>query len=256
MLKYKLSRFVKNNKAVFQSYIFLRDARSYFHYKSKGEFSQHGEDVFLAKYFASQPKGFYVDIGSSHPFRISNTYSLYRRGWSGIAVDAIPTFAWLYRLWRPRDVFVNVGIGADAGRMIYNELTPSVLSSFDEGYVKRFVESGEAAIHRRYEVDVITPNTLLERYCSDRKIDFLSIDVEGFDYAILSAINFTRFRPSLISVEFNTEGDRQAMLTLFTSMRYEPVTEIGCNLFVADVSGGDPNYCAEVSADIIHITSR
>ncbi len=236
MFRYKLSRFVKNNKALFQSYILLRDVRSFFQYKSKGEFSQHGEDVFLAKYFASKLKGFYVDIGASHPFRISNTYSLYRRGWSGIAVDAIPTFTWLYRLWRPRDVFVNVGIGADAGRMTYNELTPSVLSSFDESYVKSLVESGKAAIHRRYEVDVITPDTLLARHCSDRKIDFLSIDVEGLDYAILRAINFTKFRPSLISVEFNTEDDRQAMLAFFTSMRYAPVTEIGCNLLVADVS--------------------
>jgi hypothetical protein len=245
MIKYRISQYIKNNKTIFQTYLLLRDVRSYISYKAKGEFSQHGEDIFLNEYFASHSKGFYVDIGSSHPFRISNTYNLYRRGWSGIAVDAIPTFTWLYRLWRPRDVFVNVGIGADAGRMTYNELTPSVLSSFDEGYVKRLVETGEAAIHRRYEVNVITPNTLLERYCNGRKIDFLSIDVEGLDYAILRAIDFAQFRPSLISVEFNSEDDRHAMLAFFTTMRYEPVAEIGCNLLVADVSDSETklNLC-------------
>ena len=53
-------------------------------------FSQEGEDLVLARIFEGKKNGFYVDIGAHHPTRFSNTHYFYRRGWSGINIDAMP----------------------------------------------------------------------------------------------------------------------------------------------------------------------
>jgi hypothetical protein len=49
-------------------------------------YSQEGEDMILQRMFGEKKHGFYVDVGAHHPRRFSNTYSFYRRGWSGINI--------------------------------------------------------------------------------------------------------------------------------------------------------------------------
>jgi len=51
-------------------------------------YSQEGEDLILLRIFEKKRIGFYVDVGSHHPFRFSNTYLFYRLGWRGINIDA------------------------------------------------------------------------------------------------------------------------------------------------------------------------
>lgn len=229
-----IARLIKRNSATTMTYVVLRDIKSYVQGLMKGSFSQHGEDIFLDQHFKSISNGFYIDIGSSHPFRISNTYSLYRKGWSGVAVDPIPIFKSLFKLWRPRDVFVNKGVAPESGNLLYQELLPSVLSTFDVAYAKKLVTEGRAELLQTYRVEVVSPNTLFEKWVGSQKVDFLSVDVESLDFSILAAIDFDRFRPGLICVEFNSADDRVRLMNLFEANGYSLMTEIGCNLFVGD----------------------
>ena len=50
-------------------------------------FSQYGEDTIIRKHF-NKSEGFYIDVGAHHPFRQSNTASLWLHGWQGVNVDA------------------------------------------------------------------------------------------------------------------------------------------------------------------------
>lgn len=77
------------------------------------------------------------------------------------------------------------------------------LSTFSEGQVERLVRMGKA-IESVISIDVITFESIIKDYCSDRSPDFLTIDVEGSDYEILKTIDFGRYRPKLICVEINT----------------------------------------------------
>jgi hypothetical protein len=214
----------------------LRDSISYIKYRRKGSFSQHGEEEFLARYFYGQRHGKYIDIGCSHPFRISNSYGLYRSGWDGIAVDPIPVFSKLFRMWRPRDTFLNMGVASEEGKLAYFELIPSVLSTFDENVAKSLVEAKQAHLLNSYLVDVISPNSLMRKFAKGQTIDFLSIDVETFDFTILRAIDFAMYRPRLICVEFNTDDEMQAMADYLSSVGYARVAILGCNLLVEDTS--------------------
>ncbi len=188
----------------------------------------------MLEWFGRERRGFYVDIGCSHPFRISNTYLLYTLGWAGVAVDPIPHFASLYRRWRPRDVFINQGVGATESTLTYYELIPSVLSTFDQSYAQKKISAGEASLNKEYQVTVRTPNSIFSQFASDQKIDLLSVDVEGLDIEILSALDFNQFRPGVILVEFNTNRDKQILVTLLEAAGYDCSRTIGCNLFAVD----------------------
>ena len=75
-----VNRWIRNRRAE-------ADARRF----EPGEsFSQCAEDM-IARSLIDTSAGRYVDIGSGHPVRGSNTYSLYRQGWSGLLVDPLRT---------------------------------------------------------------------------------------------------------------------------------------------------------------------
>ncbi len=229
-------KLIKDTPALHSAYMALRDLRSYFRYRKAGTFSQHGEDKFLVDWFGPASKGFYLDIGCSHPFRISNTYQLYRQGWTGIVVDPIPHFQALYRRWRRRDTFINAGVGEASGTFTYYELTPSVLSTFDRAYMQKLISRNEASLHKQYEVEIIAINTLFERHVGGRTVDFMTLDVEGLDLSIIRALDFSRFRPRMISVEFNTDSDRDALAQVLGAAGYDCSRIIGCNLFAIEAS--------------------
>ncbi len=233
MISHKLAEFVKSTPLLNDLYVGLRDRVSYRKYVENGSFSQHGEDIFLKKYFQNVPQGRYLDIGCSHPFRISNTYALYQSGWTGVVVDPIPMFKKLYQKWRPKDTFFNVGIGDQGGKLEYFELTPSVLSTFNPDQKNMLLAEKRATINRTYSVEIVSINKLFETHFKDKAPDFMSLDVEGLDLSILKAMDFTRFRPGLISIEFNNEPDRVEMMQHFDQVNYKLVDTIGCNLMMA-----------------------
>jgi hypothetical protein len=77
----------------------------------KASYSQFGEDAVVDGVMgARHPRGFYVDVGSFHPIKWSNTYRFYLAGWHGICVDPNPAFTELWKKTRPRDTFLNLAI--------------------------------------------------------------------------------------------------------------------------------------------------
>src|SRR5947209_5997811 len=76
-------------------------------------YSQFGEDMILSWLF--RPKrspGFYLDIGAYHPVALSNTYGLYCKGWRGICVEPRPGAIDEFKLYRPRDVSLQLAVTA------------------------------------------------------------------------------------------------------------------------------------------------
>ena len=78
----------------------------------QASYSQEGEDRILQRLFENQTPGFYVDIGAHHPRRFSNTYIFYKQGWRGINVDATPGSMFLFRVFRKRDINLEIAVDA------------------------------------------------------------------------------------------------------------------------------------------------
>lgn len=163
-------------------------------------YAQHYEDVQLDRAFAAQEKGFYIDIGAGHPVHSNVSFRFYLRGWQGLTVEPNPWLAQLTAIVRPRDRRIEALIGAKRGDALYHLV---------EGFhgLSTTVEAHALAAQKEYDKPVKTfpmPMTTLRDLCRDhavRDIDFLKIDVEGAEQAVLEGNDWGRYRPSVIVVE-------------------------------------------------------
>jgi len=99
-------------------------------------YSQEGEDLILLRIFEKKRIGFYVDVGAHHPFRFSNTYRFYLRGWRGINIDPMPGSMRLFNKFRKRDINLELAVGENEDTLIYYMFNEPALNTFDEGLAK------------------------------------------------------------------------------------------------------------------------
>lgn len=163
-------------------------------------YSQEGEDILLNRIFNFKPQGTYVDIGAHHPRRFSNTYFFYKMGWSGINIDAMPGSMEPFKTERPRDINLELGIGPERSRLRFHIFKEPALNTFDETQARKNQEAGWELAEVR-EVEVYPLAELLDKHLGGREIDFMSIDVEGFEIHILRSNDWNRFRPAFLLME-------------------------------------------------------
>jgi FkbM family methyltransferase len=162
-------------------------------------YAQEGEDLILARIFEGKPTGTYVDVGAHHPQRFSNTYLLYKRGWRGVNIDATPGSMRLFRLVRPRDINLEVGVTAmveDRDFYLFNE---PALNTFD-GERARSLESS------RYRIESVrrvrcAPLSEILREQKIMNVDLLTIDAEGFDFEVLQTLDWDVTQPHVVLIE-------------------------------------------------------
>lgn len=165
-------------------------------------YSQGGEDLRLAKYFKKRKSGFYVDVGAHHPRRFSNTHLFYKKGWRGINIDATPESMKLFNKVRPRDINLEIPISNKSKKISFYMFDEPALNSFS------YELSKEREIFSKFKIKKIvklTPKKLseiLDKYLPyNTKIDFMSIDVEGHEYEVLTSNNWEKYKPEYLLVE-------------------------------------------------------
>ena len=166
-------------------------------------FGQEGEDLILTRIFDSQATGFYVDVGAHHPFRFSNTYLLYRRGWRGINIDAMPGAMATFRQWRPEDTNLECLVSTDPTPRRFFQYDEPALNTVSEDIVRQreidaphYRVTGSVTLSARRLGDI-----LAEHVPAGRAIDILNVDVEGHDLDVLASNDWERFKPKIIVVE-------------------------------------------------------
>lgn len=165
--------------------------------------SQEGEDQILRRIFEHQSSGFYVDIGAHHPKRFSNTYLFYRKGWTGINVDAMPGSMKAFKKMRPRDINLEFAVGSKEIELDYYVFNETALNGFSsELSHKRQSDESNYKVVEVMKIKMKPLSKILEEYLpSGQVIDFLSIDVEGLDLDVLVSNDWQRYRPKLVLVE-------------------------------------------------------
>jgi FkbM family methyltransferase len=165
-------------------------------------FSQNGEDTMLINLFSKNKGGFFVDVGAHHPYRFSNTYLLYRRGWSGINIDALPGTKQLFDKHRPRDVTIEMGVSEVSSNLTYWSFKEPAYNTFDEELGHERAEAGISNLLGRITIPTRPLSEILaKRVRVGQTIDLLTVDVEGFDAQVLRSNDWNRFRPSVVLCE-------------------------------------------------------
>jgi FkbM family methyltransferase len=161
-------------------------------------YSQFGEDVILQN-LVGNFQGRYVDIGSGHPVRGNNTFTLYRKGWSGFLIDPLRNNVELARKKRPRDISMQALVGSTVGEQQFWEYETY---EFSTTQLDRVDELGEQGIHPacNYLMKSITL-TSLRVNATPQDPYVLSIDVEGSEMEVLRGNNWMEFTPPIILIE-------------------------------------------------------
>ena len=199
-------------------------------------YSQHGEDAFMMReILADKNDGVYVDIGGSHPIRISNTYALYKRGWSGVVVEPITSLVKVHKRWRPRDTQVQCLLGDVDGAARFYQLFPSVLSTASKEECERYLQDGCILLGERV-IPQLSLTTLFEQYVGPRRVDFMSVDIEGVDQLVALQLRLLpkSLVPCCLCIECNTDEARNGMIAIL-SHTYGQHQKIGCNLIFWDL---------------------
>jgi FkbM family methyltransferase len=174
-------------------------------------YAQFGEDLIVLNLFhllgITQPS--YLDVGAHHPIHCSNTALLYTRGSRGINVEANPNLITAFHWHRPRDTTINVGVGPESGTLSFYFIDDwSGRNTFQREVAEEFVRANPTSRIRDVRpISVVTLNDVVDSYAGGQFPDFLSLDVEGLDFDILSSTRFDPNGPIVICVEAVTGAD-------------------------------------------------
>jgi len=177
----------------------VRNDYGVFSFKS---YSQEGEDMILRRLFETQQTGFYIDVGAHHPKRFSNTYFFYKKGWQGINIDAMPGSMEIFKKLRPRDINIEKAISDRNQVLTYYAFNEPALNGFSKELSEERDGHNEYKIIFKADLETAPLSEILDIYLPENQnIDFMSIDVEGFDLMVLKSNDWEKFSPKFVVVE-------------------------------------------------------
>lgn len=187
---------------------------------SKAQLSQ---DLMVAMKLKLMQGGYFIEIGAADGIYCSNTYMLETNlGWKGVVVE--PAKSWEKELLRNRSCSIELGAigGEDTNKTKFFEAespnlsTLSTLHNFDGGGKSR-------KKFREYYVQQMTLQSLLLKHNAPRIIDYLSIDVEGNELAILENFDFSQYEIKIITYEHNFNQNRSTIHNLLLSNGFKEI---------------------------------
>ena len=163
--------------------------------KVKKSFSSNSVDLIIGELFKNQEKGIYIDVGCNHPFIGNNTYKLFKKGWNGINIDLDYTFIDSFKFHRPKDDNIQIGVSDKSGEQeMYFHHERSAINTLENS-------RGENAILKK-NIKTSTLNDIIEKSnFKNKEIDYVSIDVEGFELNVLKGFNLKKYKPKALSIE-------------------------------------------------------
>jgi FkbM family methyltransferase len=193
-------------------------------------FAQNYEDVVLERCFRDVPAGFYIDVGAWDPLEHSVTHHFYERGWRGINIEPNPEYFQRLQRDRTRDINLRLALGeTDQESKTFTILKGSGVSTLRSLSVD-YLENLDGRGYPQEPVEVSTAT--LASVCRDHvpegtEIDFLKVDVEGWEAEVLRGHDWDRWRPKVLVIEavIPVAFDEQSGLDVYTdtSSQWEPI---------------------------------
>ena len=177
--------------------IYIRNFKFYFNG------SQFKEEKLILKHFKKNHKGNFIDVGCFHPTRQNNTFKMYKNGWHGINIDLNKLSIDFFNIARPKDINIHAALSDKEGlkKLYYlGELaTQNTLEKNHINFLKKVFSIKKNDIVEK-KVKTQKLETILEKY-NFYKIDFMNIDIEGYELKILNSLNFKKFDIKIICIE-------------------------------------------------------
>lgn len=172
-------------------------------------FSQAGQDAFLdEKVFKGKRDGTFVEIGGYDGITGSNClFFELLRGWKGLLIEPSPTFFAQASAFR-KATCLQVALSDQDGEAEFMDVQEgySQMSGLTATYDPKLRETVESDPRHKGELITVKTRTLPDLLDQNflREVDYVSLDVEGGEMAVLSSFPFDRFRVTAWTIENNT----------------------------------------------------
>lgn len=194
--------------------------------------STYGEDLVIRQWVDGGP-GVYLDVGAGRPRKGSNTYSFYRQGWHGVAVEPIHRLAREFRRVRSRDLVIEAVCGNVDGEVIFFEFSPYEYSTLSPDVAATRQREGFLLLkeHRMKQLRISSLPIGAEPHSNF----IFSIDIEGGELNALEGIEWDRFTPTVICIEmlYGDQAENEATLNLLRTKGYDMVAAVGPSVILA-----------------------
>lgn len=181
---------------------------------NNGYFALNDLDKKMLKYL-DYSNGYFIELGANDGFTQSNTLALEnKKGWRGVLIEPSP------------DLFLSCcNFRAKDGNSIHccacvpfeykekyvdieyaNLMSVSASLSTDIDDLDAFSNTGKSHLNEfatklQFGARAMTLTSVLEASKSPNEIDFMSLDVEGAEFAVLSGLDFDKYRIKYILIE-------------------------------------------------------
>ncbi len=107
-----------------------------------------------------------------------------------------------FKRLRKRDINLEMAIAESPGKLTYYIFNDSTLNTFDDALAQKRQCNPKYYVEAKVELPTYRLEQLLGQYLPpEQTIDFMSVDVEGFDLAVLRSNNWQRCRPTYVLAE-------------------------------------------------------
>jgi FkbM family methyltransferase len=200
--------------------------------------AQFGEDRILAEIFSERSNGYCVEVGADDGYTGSATYLFEKRGWHCLLVEPIPesvaeihrhrTCAVVNCAASNREGEATFGVAEGVKEMSTLDLTPDHVA-----WIERF--GGEI---REITVRTATLDRLLAEV-GFPEIQFITIDVEGHEIAVLEGFTLEAHKPRIVIIEDNSIGGNVRVAKYMSDRGYVHFRRTGVNEWYAHESDGE-----------------
>lgn len=177
--------------------------------------------LYLKKY---APKiGYYIEIGAYNGKSQNSTIALEKAGWSGVCVEAHPN--------NFRKLKKNRNCKCIQGAVYNREGSITFVDVGTPGW-SGIKETHQDKHKQRYNnenyTEVTVPCITFESVAEKTNIDYLQIDVEGAEIAILDSINWNKYNIKHLCIEDNlrVEQKNNTYFNKLTSLGFKLVEQL------------------------------
>lgn len=155
-------------------------------------FSQAGQDEWVIQILGKKKFGYFLDIGAYDGIHFSNSLLLEQNfNWSGLLVEANKINFELLQKNRPRSTNILCAISDSTGFGVLNNLNMS-----SKIIAQETVCSPDS-------VEQMTFTELFQKYNVPKEIDYMSLDIEGYESKALIKFPFHSHICKTLTVEHN-----------------------------------------------------
>jgi FkbM family methyltransferase len=160
-------------------------------------YSQIGQDKWVHSIIGDKPNGFFIELGACDGLYLSNTLFFEKTlKWQGICIE--PNNNYFKKLKENRSCNVSNELISSVPDKEVDFSICDAASGIIDNNIGPFTKK-ETIVKKK----TTTLDRVLETFNAPSVIDYLSLDVEGHEYSILSTFPFEKYKFRCLTVEHN-----------------------------------------------------